>query len=172
MPKAMVDYAKLLDEEKARRDSAIANAEAQRKREIELVAFFRSVEIALGMEMAKANQELKRRGAPLIEGPFRPGKIGQEREEQIELSFGNRRPACRLTLESIARQIGLSRVKVELLDDSNEVASRMHYLLEGESADVKAFKPLVEGFPDRGWVCSPEEIAQEIVPGIIRGRFA
>jgi len=30
----MVDYGKLLDEEKARRESAIANAEAQRKREI------------------------------------------------------------------------------------------------------------------------------------------
>jgi len=70
----MVDYAKLLDEERARRDSALANAEAQRRREIELVAFFRSVEIALGQEMAKANQELKRRGAPTIEGPFRPLK--------------------------------------------------------------------------------------------------
>lgn len=68
----MVDYGRLLDEEQARRNSAIANAEAQRKREIELVAFFRSVEIALGEEMAKANQELKRRGAPAIEGPFRP----------------------------------------------------------------------------------------------------
>lgn len=164
----MVDYGKLLDEEKARRDSAIANAEAQRKREIELVAFFRRVEIALGMEMVKANQELKRRGAPTIEGPFRPRKD----EEQIELTFGNRRPACRLTLEGIARQIGLSRMKVELLDDSRNIAGRLHYLLEGEAADVKAFKPLVEGFPDRGAICSPDEIAQEIVPGIIRGRFA
>ena len=81
----MVDYAKLLDEEKARRDSAIANAEAQRRREIELVAFFRSVEIALGEEMARANQELRRRGAPIIEGPFRPVKG----EEQFRIEFGN-----------------------------------------------------------------------------------
>jgi hypothetical protein len=168
----MVDYGKLLDEERARRESAIANAEAQRRREIELVAFFRSVEIAVGEEMAKANGELKRRGVPQIEGPFRPGKVGNAGEEQIELTFGVRRPACRLTLESIARQMGLSRMKVELLDDGHQVTGRMHYLLEGEAADVKAYKPLVEGFPDRGSVLSPEEIAQEIVPGIIRGRFA
>lgn len=164
----MVDYGKLLDEEKARRDSAIANAEAQRRREIELVAFFRAVEIALGEEMAKANKELKRRGAPQVEGPFRPIPGGEE----FELTFGSRKPACRLTLQSIDPMMGLSRLKVELLDDSQNVAARTHYLLEGEQADVKAYKPLVEGFPDRGTVNSPEEIAQEIMPGIIRGRFA
>jgi hypothetical protein len=163
----MVDYGKLLDEEKARKDSAIANAEAQRRREIELVAFFRSVEIALGQEMAKANQELKRRGAPKIEGPFRPRKG----EEQIELTFGLRKPACRLTLESIDPLMGLSRMKAELLDEAHNVIGRMQYFLEGEAENVKAYKPLVEGFPDRGSVHSPEEIAQEIVPGMIRGRF-
>jgi len=163
----MVDYAKLLDEEKARRDSAIANAEAKRRREIELLAFFRSVEIALGQEMAKANQELKRRGAPTIDGPFRPIR----EEELIELTFGTRRPACRLMLESLDPLMGLSRIKVELLDDARNVAGRMQYLLEGESENVKVFKPLVEGFPDRGSEHSPDEIAQEIVPGIIRGRF-
>lgn len=163
----MVDYGKLLDEEKARRDSSLANAEAQRKREIELLAFFRSVEIALGEEMAKANVELKRRGAPKIEGPFRPVKD----EESIELTFGVRRPACRLTLESLDPLMGLSRMKVELFDDAQNIGGRMHYLLEGEAANVKAYKPLVEGFPDRGTTHSPNEIAQEIVPGIIRGRF-
>jgi hypothetical protein len=163
----MVDYAKLLDEERARRDSALADAEAQRRREIELVAFFRSVEIALGQEMAKANQELKRRGAVTIEGPFRPVKS----KEQFELTFGTRGPSCRLTLESIDPVMGLSRLKVELLDDARKVVGRMQYLLEGEADNVKAFKPLVEGFPDRGSVSSPEEIAQEIVPGMIRGRF-
>jgi hypothetical protein len=168
----MVDYAKLLDEEKARRDSAIANAEARRRREIELVAFFRNVEIALGQEMAKANQELKRRGAPTIEGPFRPGNVRISGAEQIELAFGTRKPACRLTLESTDPHMGLSRMRVELLDEARNVAARMHYLLEGEAQNVKAYKPLVEGFPDRGSICSPDEIAQEIVPGIIRGRFA
>ena len=163
----MVDYSKLLDEEKARRDSALANAEAQRRREIELVAFFRGVEIAVGQEMAKANSELKRRGAPLIGGPFRPVKG----EEEIELAFGTKRPACRLSLESLDPQMGLSRMKVELLDDARNVVGRRQYLLEGEAENVKAYRPLVEGFPDHGSVSSAEEIAQEIVPGIIRGRF-
>jgi len=164
----MVDYGRLLDEEQARRDSAIANAAAQRKREIELVAFFRSVEIALGQEMMKANQELRRRGAPPIEGPFRPRKG----EEQIEVALGPRGRGCRLSLESVDPLMGLSRMKVELLDESRNVVGRMQYLLEGEAVDVKAYKPLVEGFPDRGTVHSPEEIAQEIVPAMIRGRFA
>jgi hypothetical protein len=163
----MVDYAKLLDEERARRDSAIANAQAQRDREIELVAFFRTVEIALGEEMAKANQELKRRGVPVIEGPFRPVKD----EEQFELTLGSRRPACRLTLHSIAAKMGLSRLKAELFDESGDVAGTMIYLLEGEEANVKAYKPLVEGYPDRGAQCSAAEIAQEVIPGMIRGRF-
>lgn len=164
----MVDYAKLLDEEKARRDSAVANAEAQRKREIELVAFFREVEIAIGVEMAKANQELKRRGAPVIDGPFRP----QVDEEQIELGFGNCRPACRLTLQSIAAQIGLSRIKADLFDQSENPVATVLYLLEGEATNVRAYKPLIESFPDHGAECSAEVIAQEVVPAIIRGRFA
>jgi hypothetical protein len=164
----MVDYAKLLDEERARRDSAIANAEAQRKREIELVVFFRSVEIAIGEEMAKANQELKRRGDPIIEGPYRLAKG----EEQFELALGKRRPACRLILQSVAAQIGLSRLRAELIDETGHLLGVLLYLLEGEEADVKAYKPLVEGYPDRGAQCNAAEIAQEIVPGIIRGRFA
>ena len=117
--------------------------------------------------MAKANEELKRRGSPRIDGPFRPVKD----EERIDLTFGTRKPACRLSLESIDPLMGLSRMKVELFDERREIAGRMQYLLEGEAENVKAYKPLVEGFPDRGSSQSPEEIAQEIVPGIIRGRF-
>lgn len=164
----MVDYRRLIEEEQGRQDSAIAQVEAQRKREIELVAFFREVEIALGREMAKANEELKKRGAPTIAGPHRPVKD----EEQIELTFGKQRPCCRLTLESIASEAGLSRMKIELLKDAGAVTGRMHYVLEGEGTGVKAYKQLVEDFPDRSAASSPAEIAQEIVPGIIRGHFA
>ena len=164
----MVDYGRLIDEEESRQDSALANLEAQNKREIELVAFFRNVEIALGKEMAKANQELKRRGVPTIGGPFRPDKG----EELIELTFGNRRPCCRLKLESIAKEVGLSRISVELLNDANALTHRVHYLLEGADVNVKAYRPLVEDFPDKGAECTDAEIAQEIVPGILRGRFA
>lgn len=164
----MVDYGKLIDEERNRRDSALAGAEARKEREIELVAFFRSVEIALGEEMAKANEVLRRRGAPTIAGPFRPVKT----EEQIEVTFGTRTAACQLRLESVAKESGPSRLAVDLLDSTGQIRDRIHYLLEGEGADVKAYKPLVEDFPDPGGVSTPEMIAQEIVPGIIRGYFA
>lgn len=68
----MPDYGKLIDEEKQRQDSALAAADAHRAREIQMVGFFREVEIELGVEMAKANAELKKRAAPVIFGPFRP----------------------------------------------------------------------------------------------------
>jgi hypothetical protein len=84
----MVDYAKLIEEEKERKDSAISLSELQKKKDVELPVLFRSVEIALGEELAQANEELKRRGAATITGPFRPF-IGEER---LELGFGSRNP--------------------------------------------------------------------------------
>ena len=39
----MVDYAKLIDEERSRSDSILSITEAQKRREIEMIAFFRSV---------------------------------------------------------------------------------------------------------------------------------
>ena len=54
----MVDYAKLVGEEKARQDSALSVAEIQKGREIDLVALFRDVEIALKEEVARARSGL------------------------------------------------------------------------------------------------------------------
>jgi len=164
----MVDYGKLIDEEKARRDSAISVAEARRAREIEVVAFFRNVEIDLGKEMAKANAELKRRGAPTINGPFRPVKD----EETIELAFGARNPCCRMTLESTDKSVGLSRIHVELFEESAKKIALTDFVIEGDATNLKAYRALVEGFPDHASEVSSAEIAREIVPGIIRDRFA
>jgi endonuclease/exonuclease/phosphatase (EEP) superfamily protein YafD len=163
----MVDYAKLIQEETARKGSAIAAAEAQWKLEIDLIAFFRSVEIALGEEMAKANVELKRRGAPTISGPFRPMK----NDEKIELAFGTRRPCCRLTLQGTVLSTKQSAIVVELFDDHGQQMGKTKYVIEAGPSDVKAFRTLVEGFPDRAAEVTSTEIAQEIVSGIIRGRF-
>jgi len=164
----MVDYAKLIDEEKGRKDSTISLTEVQKKRDIELPILFRSVEIALGEEMAQANQELKKRGSPTITGPLRPF-IGEER---IELGFGSRNPCCRLTLQSTAVDLGLSRIHVELLDDEGKTMGVSDYVIEGDPTALTIYKSLVEGFPDRASQITAVEIAREIVPGIIRGRFA
>lgn len=163
----MVDYGKLIDQEKTRHDSAIASVEALRAREIELVALFRNVEIDLGQEMAKANAELKKRGSPQITGPFRPEKD----KEKIELAFGTRNPCCRLTLQSTDVQVGLSRIHVELLNEKGELIAQTDFVIEGEATNLKAYKALVEGFPDKASEVSSAEMAKEIVPGIIRGRF-
>ena len=164
----MVDYAKLIDEESNRKNSALAIGEAQRKREIEVIALFREVEIGLGEELAQANQELKKRGAETISGPSRPEKD----QDKIELSFEKRRPCCRLSLQSTAELIGLTRIHVELLDEEGRLTAQTDYVIEGDPSELKIYKSIVEGFPDHSAEITPAEIAQEIIPGIIRGQFA
>ena len=163
----MPDYGKLIDAEKQRRESAIAAADARRAREIEMVAFFREVEIELGMEMAKANAELKKRAAPVIFGPFRPVP-GQEK---IELAFGLRNPCCRLTLQNSDARLEAAAIGAELIDESGHETARAKFVIEGDASALKAYRSLVEGFPDRTTELKPSEIAQEIVCGMIRGRF-
>lgn len=163
-----VDYGKLIDEERSRQGSTIAAAEAQKRRELDLIAFFRSVEIELGREMARANVELKKRGSPVIAGPFRPVK----EEERIELTFGSRRPCCRMTLQGIDISAGLAGIEAELLDGTGRTISEMHYVIDGEGPALRAYRPLVAGFPDRAAEMTASQMAQEVVPGIIRGSFA
>jgi hypothetical protein len=45
------------------------------------------------------------------------------------------------------------------------------FVIEGEALDLRTYKSLVEGFPDRDAQVSPAEMAQEIVSGMIRDRF-
>jgi len=163
----MPDYGKLIDEEKQRQDSAIALADAYRAREIEMVAFFREVEIELGVEMAKANVELKKRAAPTLFGPLRPIP-GQER---IELALGLRSPCCRITLHNTDPLAGASAIRVELIEPAGSIKARTRFVIEGESGSLKACRSPIEGFPDRSSPITPAEIAQEIICGILRGRF-
>lgn len=163
----MVDYAKLAEEEKARQESAHAAAEAERLRARALRDFFDNVEIYLREEINKANEELGKRGDPTLSDPQRPFK----NEERVDLAYGIRNPGCKLILQTTAVEVGLSRIVVELFDDSGGVIGRTEFVLEGDALDLKAYESLVEGFPDRSAEVSAAEIAQKIVPGIIRGRF-
>jgi hypothetical protein len=118
--------------------------------------------------VARANVELSKRGAPTISGPFRP-VIGEER---IELALGTVDPCCRMTFQSTTAQIALSRIVVELFGDTAASIARTEYVTEDQVLPLRIYKTLIEGFPDRGAEMTPAAIAQEIVPGIIRGRFA
>jgi hypothetical protein len=164
----MVDYAKLVEEEKARQDSTLSAAEIQKRRETDLVALFRDIETALGEEVTKANEELSKTGAPTISGPFRP-VIGEER---IELALGPVDPACRLTIQSTTTHIALSRIVVELFGETGVLVAKTEYVTQDEVLPLKVYKSLVEGFPDKDEEITPSVIAQQIVPGIIRGNFA
>ena len=164
----MVDYAKLIDEEKARQDSAIAKVEAHKERDEDLHSFFNRVQTDLGNEISKANEELNKRSVPTIEGPF---KI-EGHDDQIEYNLGTRKPCCRLSLESTSPEIGLSRIHTELFDEEGKVIGQTDYVIEGVAQDLKTYNSLVEGFPDHAAQVGSTDIAQEIVAGIISGRFA
>jgi hypothetical protein len=164
----MVDYAKLVGEEKARQDSTLSAAEIQKRRETDLVALFQDIELALGAEVTKANVELNASGSPTISGPVRP-VIGEER---IELVLGSVDPSCRVIFQSTNAQVALSRIVVELFDDAGASVARREYVTDDQASPLKVYKSLVEGFPDRDSEITPSAIAQEVVPGIIRGRFA
>jgi hypothetical protein len=161
----MVDYAKLAEEEKARLDAANAAAEAEQKLKKAVLDFFSSIETHLGEETAKANEELGKRGDPVFSAPQRSN------EQTIELAYGARNPCCKLTLQAAEAEVGLTRILVELLDDSGKTAAQSDYVLEEKGPELKVYKSLVEGFPDHDAEISSAEIAQEIVPGIIRGHF-
>jgi hypothetical protein len=164
----MVDYSKLIDEEKARQDSAIAKVEAHKERAQDLHSFFSQVQADIGNEIAKANEELEKRGVPTIEGPYKT----EGHDDQIEYNLESRKPCCRLTLESTSAEVGLSRIHTELIDEEGKVIGLTDYVIQGEAQDLKTYKSLVEGFPDHAAQLGSMEIAQEIVAGIISGRFA
>ncbi len=163
----MLDYGKLIDQENRRKDSAITTAQARKAREIELIAFFREIEIALGVEMARANQELKARGAPLIFGPFRPVRD----QEKIELAFGLNNPCCRLTLMNCDPLLDASAIRTDLIEESGVLKATMHFAIEEEHRPLRAYRSPVIGLPDRSAERTASQIAQEIISGIIRGRF-
>ena len=121
----MVDYAKLIDEEKARQDSAIAKVEAHKERDQDLHSFFSRVETDLGSEIAKANEELTKRGVPTIEGPY----TREGHDDQIEYNLESRKPCCRLSLESTSAEIGLSRIHSELFDEEGKVIGQTDYVI-------------------------------------------
>jgi hypothetical protein len=77
-----------------------------------------------------------------------------------------------LTFQSADPQIALSRIIVELFDETGASIARTEYVTDDQTSPLKAYKSLVEGFPDRNAEITPTAIAQEIVPGIIRGNFA
>ena len=164
----MVDYSKLVGEEEARQDSALSAAEIQKRRDTFLVAQLKDIETALGGEVTKANEELSKRNAPTISGPFRP-VIGEER---IELALGTIDPCCRVTFQSTNPQVALSRIIAELFNETGASIAHTEFVTDDQASPFKAYKSLVEGFPDRNSEIAASAIAQEIVPGIIRGNFA
>jgi hypothetical protein len=77
-----------------------------------------------------------------------------------------------MTFQSTSPQIALSRIVVELFNETGASIAHTDYVTQDEVLPLKVYKSLVEGFPDKDEEITPSAIAQEIVPGIIRGKIA
>jgi hypothetical protein len=88
----MTDYAKAASELKARLDAKV-------KRKLDLTAFFEEVRAALTKEVAVANVELSKAGAPKVE--IQPASLG---EPTIELTCDKAR--CHVSQDRSAPSVG------------------------------------------------------------------
>lgn len=158
----MADYAKLATEAKTRHVSAKVETAEERKRNRELLVFFKSVEINLSKEINMANPNLASAGVPTFGGPGTA-----QNDWTINLSYG-KRTRCRVAIDQHVVE-GSTAIGVEMGGDIPK--QTLGYLLESDGTGLKAYKILEEGVVDRGKRFTPGEIAEAVVTGIINGRL-
>jgi hypothetical protein len=158
----MVDYSKLATEAKTRHVSAKLETAEEKKRNRELLVFFKSVEINIAKEINMANPNLARAGVPTFGGPGTA-----QNDWTINLSFG-KRTRCRVAIDQHVIE-GSTAVGVEMGGDIPK--QTLGYLIEHDGTGLKAYKILEGGAVDRDKQFTPGEIAEAVVSGIIKGRL-
>jgi hypothetical protein len=155
----MVNYAKLAD--KARMIQIADKLEAERHKQLRAdpCVFFEKVKAHIGEEMNKANVELRKRGAATLDRNYLPAFT-----EEILLTYGTD-SLCRVGLGIIG---GGCRVTAIISGPPNGFEiSRKEYLCNQDKACQEVLPAVEEGMLPEG-LC-PEEIAVDIISGILRG---
>jgi hypothetical protein len=154
----MVDYAKLADTAKVKQDADRSAAERHRQLRADPCVFFGRVRARLLEEMKKANVELRKRGAAFLEQNHLPGF-----PNEMFLTYGTD-SLCRVGLGIMG---GGCRVTAVISGPPNGYEiSRKEYLCDQEGA-CREVRP--EG--GAAVACHPDEIAVDIISGILRGKF-
>jgi len=157
----MVDYGKLAAEAKAMQDTANLASPRDERLEADPKVFFQRVTAQIGEEMNRANAELRKRGVGAIARNHLGGFEGV-----VFLTFG----------------IGLL-CKVELACDGR--GDRIRAIISGPPSGLETARkefpigeeplgfgrPRAEGAGLLNTGYSPEEIAQDIISGIVIGKF-
>jgi hypothetical protein len=157
----MVDYEKLAD--KAKTIQVVANLALRRQRTLEAdpKVFFQKVTAHIGEEMNKANVELRKRGIGTIARNHLPNFEGI-----IFLASGTE-SLCRVQLEV---RTPASRIIAIISGPPNgNELSRKVYLLGPEGACSEMPDGEEAGMSTVG--ASPEKVAQDIISGILIGKF-
>ena len=157
----MVDYEKLAAKAKAIQDAANLASRKEKESAIDPKVFFQKVTAQINEEMKKANVELTKRGVPGISRNHLPNFDGI-----VFLVFGEG-GLCRVELESQPR---VSRIRAIICGppNGNELSRREFFFGEEISASQTAN---TEQGGLRIVGASPQEIAQDIIAGIVVGTF-
>jgi hypothetical protein len=157
----VVDYSKLAEKAKANQDASNLLFRTARDLDADPIVFFQRVTALIGEEMDKANEELRKRGVGAIARNHLPGFKGA-----IFLAFGTGL-LCKVELEV---QKGRSLIAAAIIGPPNGYEiSRKEYLIGPAPAGFQRKHDAAPGLPVVG--APPEQIAEEVVAGILIGRF-
>lgn len=154
----VVDYAKLADAAKAKQDADKSAAVRQKQQSADPCVFFATVRTYLLEEMKKANVELRKRGAAFLDQNHLPGF-----PNEVFLTYGTD-TLCRVGLGTMG---GGCRVTAIISGPPNgkEIARKTYFCL----GDALCHEVLPVG--RTAVACRPDEIAVDIISGILLKKF-
>ena len=155
----MMNYAKLAEKAKMIQIADKLEAERHKQLRTDPCVFFEKVKAHILEEMNKANVELRKRKAAVFDRNYLPGF-----PDELFLTYGTD-SLCRVGLGII--RDGCSVVAIISGPPNGYELSRKEYLCNQDKACQEVLPAVEEGMPPEG-LC-PEEIAVDIISGILRG---
>ena len=155
----MVNYAKLAEKAKMIQIADKLEAERHKQLRADPCAFFEKVKKHIEEEMYKANVELRKRKAATFDRNYLPGF-----SDELFLTYGTD-SLCRVGLGGSGA--GCQVTAVITGPPNGYIISRKVYLCNQDKACQEVLPPVEEGMPPDG-LC-PEEIAVDIISGVLRG---
>lgn len=157
----MVDYEKIAEEAKMRRDAATLPKVRRNQLEVNSKAFFQRVSVHLDEEMKKANVALRKRKVDTIARNRLPNF-----EDVVFLAIGTE-ALCRVGLDLNTR---IPRITAVIIGPPHRAEiARREYMLAMDALGQEMPNTGRAGWPNLG--ASSKEIAQQIIAGIVGGRF-
>jgi hypothetical protein len=157
----MVDYEKLAAQARATRDAASSASRKAEDSAVDPKVYFKQVASYLNEEMNKANVELKKRGVDTISRNHLPSFEG------VIFLLSGIGYMCRVELDAQPQK---SRIKAILSGPPNGYELSRKEFFFGQEASPPG-SPFAEMAPTRFFGPTPQEVAQEIVAGIVIGTF-